>query len=254
MNILIVDDDKTSRMVLRNILEKRKFEVIEAESAVNAVRILDANRPIDIVIADIMMPEVSGLQLLQHMRNTPKYQDIPVIMCSAQNDRDSVMKAAKLKVSGYIVKPMVATQVLKQVNKVMSQTQPPLEGSKFKVAARLGMTSADYMEILSGFLDDVSKRISQLRQAIADNSGLKIQMLANAIKGSADTLGALGLREAAQKLEEAGQSGELDEAENALARLSAEVPKLREYVGLEGQTKNMQSRAKTNTPYFKGKS
>ena len=129
MKILIIDDDKTSRMVLRNILEKRKFEVIEAESAVKAIKILNADSFIDIVISDIMMPEVGGLQLLQHIRNTSKYKDIPVIMCSAQSDRDSVTKAAKLQVSGYIVKPMVATQVIRQVSKVVTQAQPPLEGS-----------------------------------------------------------------------------------------------------------------------------
>lgn len=101
------------------------------------------------------------------------------------------------------------------------------------------MTSSDYMEILSDFLGDVSKRISQLHQAIAEKSGLKIRMLANAIKGAADTLGALSIHDAARKLEEIGQNGKLEEAENALAKLSAEVPRLREYVGLDVQTKNV---------------
>jgi len=235
MKILIVDDSKTSLMVLRNILAKHKFEVVEAESAKEAMQILDADSLIDLVISDIMMPEISGLQLLQHIRKTPKYQDIPVIMCTAAGDRNSVVKAGTLKVSGYIVKPVVATQIIKQINKVVSQIRPTIE-DKHKAATRLGMTTSTYMEILSGFLDDVSKRKSQLHQAVKSNSALRIRLIANAIKGSADTLGAWGIRDAARKLEEMGQSGKLQEAEHASVALSAEVTRLSEHIGLDVQT------------------
>jgi len=178
------------------------------------------------------MPEVSGLQLLRSIREDPRYKDLPVIMCTVQGDRDSVMQAAKLKVNGYIVKPIVASQVLKQVDKVMQQTQPPIE-DKHKIATRLGMPTSDYMKVLSDFLSDMQERISRLHQYITENNALEIQILANAIRGTADTLGAWNIRDAAQKLEEMGKNGELQESEYALATLSTEVTRLREHVGLE---------------------
>jgi len=240
MRILVVDDDMISRAVLRNILTKRKFEVIEAENATQATRILTADSPIDLVISDIMMPEVSGLQLLQRIRENPRCKDLPVIMCTARGDRDSVVEAANLKISGYIVKPIVASQVLKKVNKVVQQMQPPID-NKYKVAMRLGMTAPAYMKVLADFLHDTRKRILRLHQAVNENSIPKIQMLANAIGGAADTLGAWGIRDAARRLEEIGQRYKLWEAEHTLATLSAEVTRLSEHVDLDAQAGNEQN-------------
>lgn len=227
LKILVVDDDMVSRMVLRTILEKNQFEVVEAANAKEAIQILNDGNLIDLAIIDVMMPEVSGLQLLQYIRKSKfGYRDMPVIMCTAQKDRDSVEKAGQLKASGYIAKPIIAEKVIEHVNRVASRIEQSLDKSD-EVAQRLGITPQAYTEMLSGFLDDMQQRILQLQEAINENSALKIQILANAIKGAAETLGTRGIRDAARELEEIGQSGGLQEAESALTLLSAEVTRLR---------------------------
>lgn len=103
--VLLVDDQAIIRRLLRTYLETvRRCEVTEAENGLEAVNMLLSSR-FDLLITDLMMPEMTGLELLYYVRNSPEVAALPVIMLTSQEDEPDRRKAAALGVNSYLVKP-----------------------------------------------------------------------------------------------------------------------------------------------------
>lgn len=84
MKILVVDDEKLIRNVIREYLANEKYEVLEAENGFDALRVLETNK-VDLIILDIMMPRMDGFETLKEIRKT---KDTPVIMLSAMKEEE----------------------------------------------------------------------------------------------------------------------------------------------------------------------
>jgi two-component system, chemotaxis family, chemotaxis protein CheY len=105
MNILIVDDQSTMRNLLRGMLGKMGFSSLdEAEDGDVALNKMKQQK-YDLVISDLHMPRMSGLELLKEARGTRTLKDVPFMMVTTESSKDAVLEAIKLKVNGYIVKP-----------------------------------------------------------------------------------------------------------------------------------------------------
>ncbi|NOY70155.1 MAG: EAL domain-containing protein [Deltaproteobacteria bacterium] len=103
--ILIVDDDSGNRMLIRRSLEKAGFlNFIEAENGRDALALIKTT-PLDLVLLDIMMPDIDGHAVLEQMKADPALRDIPVIMITALDDMDSAVKCISLGAEEYLVKP-----------------------------------------------------------------------------------------------------------------------------------------------------
>lgn len=113
--ILIVDDSDTNRLILQDILEN-EYELTEAKNGAEAVHFLNtcASKP-DLILLDIVMPEMDGFAFLDQMNKKQWIQDIPVIMISADNLSASVVRAYDLGVSDFIGRPFDADIVRKRV-------------------------------------------------------------------------------------------------------------------------------------------
>jgi two-component system alkaline phosphatase synthesis response regulator PhoP len=106
IKILIVDDEESFRRLLRGILESKfDFEIIEAVDGKKALEKAHAEKPF-LIILDIMMPEMDGLQFLQEIRKSQELSDLPVIICSAINERSKVVDLFNQRIVDYIVKPI----------------------------------------------------------------------------------------------------------------------------------------------------
>jgi two-component system, chemotaxis family, chemotaxis protein CheY len=108
--ILIVDDSNFARTVLKNGLRDLKFwKIVEAESAKQAQYILNEDEtkkdPIHLLIADIHMPEMSGLELLKWVRMQEHFKSLPVIILTTVQEKGGILEAGKLGVSHYMIKP-----------------------------------------------------------------------------------------------------------------------------------------------------
>jgi two-component system, chemotaxis family, chemotaxis protein CheY len=105
VKILIVDDQSTMRNLLRGMLGKMGFKDIdEAEDGDVALnRMKECGY--DLVISDLHMPRMSGLELLKQSRAVPALKDAPFMMVTTESSKNAVLEAIKLKVNGYIVKP-----------------------------------------------------------------------------------------------------------------------------------------------------
>lgn len=117
--VLIVDDMSFIRKVVRKTLSDLGIaKIIEAPDAAEAVKRLRENR-FDLIISDWNMPTMSGYDLLEFVRSHERLKTIPFLMLTANNDKDSVISAAKHGVSDFLVKPFSAEDLEVKISKLI---------------------------------------------------------------------------------------------------------------------------------------
>ncbi|HHN64583.1 MAG TPA: chemotaxis protein CheY [Nitrospirae bacterium] len=113
MRILVVDDFSTMRKIVKNVLKQLGYSNIEeAENGAEALKKLRAKK-FDFVVSDWNMPNMDGLEMLKTIRSDSELKDLPVLMVTAEAEKDKVIAAIKAGVNNYIVKPFTA-ETLKQ--------------------------------------------------------------------------------------------------------------------------------------------
>ena len=115
--ILIIDDDATLVSQLVEILTKDGYKVGFALSAKNGLQSLDATE-YDLIVLDINMPRMNGFDVLSELKSNKRHKLIPVLMSTAEADRESVVKAIKLGADDYVVKPINAELLLHKVSEL----------------------------------------------------------------------------------------------------------------------------------------
>lgn len=106
MKVLVVDDYKTMRRIIRNLLKQIGFNNIEeAEDGSQALQVLRAQGPFGLIISDWNMEPMTGFQLLQEVRKDETLKKTPFIMVTAESKPENVIAAKQAGVSNYIVKP-----------------------------------------------------------------------------------------------------------------------------------------------------
>ncbi len=102
--ILTVDDSKTVRIIVRKAFKAYDCEIIEAGNGVEGLAVAAKEMP-DLILLDVTMPVMDGVEMLTKLKSDPNLKSIPVIMLTAEGGRDHVLKIAKIGVRDYIVKP-----------------------------------------------------------------------------------------------------------------------------------------------------
>ncbi|CAL5229502.1 g12838 [Coccomyxa viridis] len=113
VHILLVDDERLSRVVVGNLLRKCFYQVTEAESGMEALEILRSNAPgtFSLVLTDVMMPDVDGIELLRHVRGVDAWSNLPVIMMSANERTETVFECIRGGAEDYLLKPVTRKEV-----------------------------------------------------------------------------------------------------------------------------------------------
>jgi two-component system chemotaxis response regulator CheY len=113
LNVLIVDDSAAIRKILERVLRHTDFQlgdVIEAGDGKEALDKLNGNN-VGLILSDINMPNMDGLELLQHVKANDAWKSVPIIMVTTEGSQDKVMQAIQLGATGYIRKPFTADQI-----------------------------------------------------------------------------------------------------------------------------------------------
>lgn len=113
--LLVVDDNKVNRLLLGRGLEQQGHQVTFAENGRQALQLL-RSQPFDIVLLVIQMPELDGYQVLEQLIGDPELRDIPVIMTTAMEELDSVVKCIELGAEDYLNKPVNPILLRARVN------------------------------------------------------------------------------------------------------------------------------------------
>ncbi len=112
--VLIVDDVPTNVMLVQAILKKEGYTLLTCDSGPKALKIAQEKHP-NLILLDIMMPEMDGYEVLQHLKSNPETNDIPVIIMSALSDMQSIVKGYQLGAIEYVTKPFQREELLKRV-------------------------------------------------------------------------------------------------------------------------------------------
>jgi CheY-like chemotaxis protein len=117
--VLIVEDEEDAAELFAEMMRVSGFRVLKTSSSAPAISIMNAEKP-DIVILDIMMPEVSGLDILRQMRIDPGLSSIPVVVVSAKSMPADIKNGMEAGASTYITKPVGFFDLKEAVERAMS--------------------------------------------------------------------------------------------------------------------------------------
>ena len=123
MKILVVDDFGTTRRIIKKLLRDIGYsDVDEAEDGLDAISRLDSMH-FDFVVTDWNMPNVSGLELVKHIRQTKNVNELPILMVSAETKREMIIEAVQAGVNGYITKPFNEDDLKSKIQKILERFQ-----------------------------------------------------------------------------------------------------------------------------------
>jgi adenylate cyclase len=164
--VLVVDDNEMNRDMLSRRLKGRGYQVSSAEDGYRALEMIETQR-FDTVILDVMMPGITGLDVLKKIRETRSMSDLPVIMATARDASEDIVHALQLGANDYVTKPLDFNVVLARL-----QTQLALKRQKDEIK-RL----AETLEIRNRFIKNTFGRYlsDEVVEGLLDNpEGLKL--------------------------------------------------------------------------------
>ena len=130
--ILVVEDSVSMRAFVRSTLESDpallgEVEVVEASSGFDALRLLPRG-PYDLVITDINMPDINGLELVQFMRKSELHRQTPILLISTQSSERDRQRGLTLGADGYLAKPFTQEGLLEETKRQLERTRPQSSG------------------------------------------------------------------------------------------------------------------------------
>ncbi len=114
---LTVDDSKTMREMVAFTLKGAGYQVIEAEDGKHALQML-GGKSVDVVVTDLNMPNMNGIELIRELRANPSYKFTPILMLTTEADDSKKSEGKSAGATGWIVKPFQPEKLLKTVEKV----------------------------------------------------------------------------------------------------------------------------------------
>jgi len=118
MKMLICDDDSMTLRALEFRFKKDGFEILKAFNGRDGQIMLEENSDIDVLVTDIYMPSISGLELVTYVRNTLQ-RDIPIVVLSRVNVEDTIQYAFELKADAYLTKPVNLDEISDRVKQLL---------------------------------------------------------------------------------------------------------------------------------------
>ncbi|HET9884542.1 MAG TPA: response regulator [Candidatus Binatia bacterium] len=120
--IMVVDDNPDIITIVKTILEGKGYQVLSASSGQELLNLLTDRKP-DLIILDIMMPEMDGLEVLGRLKAVTETASIPVILLTAKVQYEDVLGGYKLGADYYITKPFTSTQLVNGINLLLGESK-----------------------------------------------------------------------------------------------------------------------------------
>ncbi len=187
--MLLVEDDQTSRRLIRALLPKElKVSMTEAEDGQAALSMMEKPPYPDIIVCDVLMPNMDGLEFIARLRALPRFSNIPVVMISANAFKDNVAKAAALKVTRFLSKPLERKDLSDAIEAALKEVSS--KGSAlFEAQQRLCLDDKAYFELSTGFSRAIGESITFVRSSISRDRWQAAALRVNALRGSIQMVG-----------------------------------------------------------------
>ena len=163
--ILVVDDVATNRSVLVSLLAKPGCEVVEADGGKRALELVE-QLPLDLVVLDVLMPGLSGIEVLERIRSRFTSSELPVLMLTVKDDIDDVVKALEIGANDYVTRPFDYTVLTTRINALISykQTQDSIRESHTRLESRIAERTKELVNANRALHAEVSERIQAEEQ------------------------------------------------------------------------------------------
>lgn len=189
IKIMLVDDDRTCRMIFKALLPKDlKVSTTEFDDGLAAINSLQAAPFPDIIVCDIMMPNLDGFEFLARLRDLPMFATIPVIMVTSNAYRENVSKAASLNVCRFLKKPLRRDTVHSAVLFAISQNERK-KSSIVEAQEKMCLDDRAYFELACGMSRSVTLAITFVRSCISRDRWNSAALKVDALKGSIQLVG-----------------------------------------------------------------
>lgn len=118
--LLIVDDVPLNVLLVSKILSRFPMKIIPSYSGQQALEIISKERP-DVIVLDLMMPIMDGFEVLDKIRNNPETSDIKVVILSALNSNDDIVRGFKAGANDFVTKPIIMERLINAINKQLEE-------------------------------------------------------------------------------------------------------------------------------------
>lgn len=183
-HILAVDDDPDVLGTVERVLQRENFEVYTVNSGQKALEYLERNLP-DMIILDIIMPEMDGITVCRHLRADSRFTALPVLFLTAKGSTDDIVAGLDAGADDYVIKPFELAELRARVHALLRRTQRIQEPSRMLQIGNLRLDSDTYQvavmdetiqltstehRLLRYFLENVDQALSlsHLLQAVWD--------------------------------------------------------------------------------------
>lgn len=117
--ILLIDDHRTVLRLLEAILKLKGYELLYAENGQQGMAMARQERP-DLILLDVMMPEIDGFKVCQYLKGQPDTAKIPVVFLTARGAEDDLETGRKVGAEGFMTKPFLAREVLDTIERLLA--------------------------------------------------------------------------------------------------------------------------------------
>jgi CheY-like chemotaxis protein len=146
LKILTVDDSKTIRMIVKKAFKPFDCQLFEAENGVEGLALAAKEKP-DLIVLDITMPVMNGIEMLGKLKREEELKDIPIIMLTAESGKDNVLEIVKMGVKDYIVKPFKGEQLIERASGVVNLQQKGGEAQDDDKVGRMFAVDGDVQKL-----------------------------------------------------------------------------------------------------------
>jgi two-component system, sensor histidine kinase and response regulator len=159
IKILVVDDNTKNIQIIGQILLSRKYNISFATGGAEAIEMITAQPAFDLILLDILMPEISGFEVCERIKKHERSRNIPIIFLTAKSDKESVVKGLNLGANDYVIKPFDADELLLRV-----KTQIDLKKQREKLEDLNRYLSEEVME-KTAEIREANEKLSMLEKA-----------------------------------------------------------------------------------------
>ncbi|MBN2468410.1 MAG: response regulator [Deltaproteobacteria bacterium] len=146
LKVLTVDDSKTIRMIVKKAFQPFDCQIFEAENGVEGLSAASREKP-DLIVLDITMPIMNGVEMLERLKGDGFLKNIPVIMLTAESGKDNVMRIVKMGIKDYVVKPFKGEQLIERATKLVTLA-PKKAGDGSEEASKKYFTVDEEFQVL----------------------------------------------------------------------------------------------------------
>jgi CheY-like chemotaxis protein len=168
MSILIVEDNVISARMLEGILKHNGMETITAKNGVLALQVLQERQgEVQVILLDLMMPEMDGFQFMKEHNDHPQWKSIPVIVMTALADTETVRRVVGMGCKHYVVKPVREDMLLPKLREYLPHVvsaEDHLLRNRFHVMQDMGLDDSGYDELFAAFRDQTRQILQSLGQ------------------------------------------------------------------------------------------